>query len=74
MVQKLFVESKTNCQIQIDRLKRLDDEMWSSTRLCFRASFVFFYVNDIAKSSQILSFILFADDTKLFFCHKDLET
>ena len=32
------------------------------------------YVNDIAKSSQILSFILFADDTNLFFSHKDLET
>ena len=34
----------------------------------------FIYVNDIAKSSQILSFILFADDTNLFFSHKDLET
>ena len=34
----------------------------------------FIYVNDIAKSSQILSFILFADDTNLFFSRKDLET
>ena len=32
------------------------------------------YVNDITKSSQILSFILFADDTNLFFSHKDPET
>ena len=32
------------------------------------------YVNDIAKSSQILSFTLFADDTNLFVSHKDQET
>ena len=31
-------------------------------------------VDDITKSSQIVSFILFADDTNLFFIHKDLET
>ena len=32
------------------------------------------YVNDTTKSSQILSFILFADDTSLFLSHKDVET
>ena len=32
------------------------------------------YVNDITKSSQTLSFILFADDTNLFLGHKDVET
>ena len=32
------------------------------------------YVNDITKSSQTLSFILFADDTNLFLSHKDVET
>ena len=31
-------------------------------------------IYDITKSSQILSFILFADDTNLFFSHKYLET
>ena len=32
------------------------------------------YKNDITKSSQVLSFILFADDTNLFLSHKDVET
>ena len=32
------------------------------------------YINDISKCSQILSFILFADDTNLFLTHHDLET
>ena len=32
------------------------------------------YINDISKCSQILSFILFADDTNLFLIHHDLET
>ena len=35
--------------------------------------FFFIYVNNITKSSQILSFILFADDTNLFFNHKELK-
>ena len=29
------------------------------------------YINDIQKSSQVLSFICFADDTNLFYSHKD---
>jgi len=32
------------------------------------------YVNDICKSSEILSFILFADNTNLFLSHQDLKT
>ena len=32
------------------------------------------YVNDIYKSAEILSFILFADDTNLFLSHQDLKT
>ena len=32
------------------------------------------YVNDICKSSEILSSILFADDTNLFSSHQDLKT
>ena len=31
------------------------------------------YINDIYKSSDILNFILFADDTNLFFSHKDIK-
>lgn len=32
------------------------------------------YINDIFHSSTYLSFILFADDTNIFFRHKDLAT
>ena len=32
------------------------------------------YMNDISRSSEILSIILFADDTNLFFSHKNLFT
>ena len=31
------------------------------------------YANDICTSSEILSLILFADDTNLFLSHKDLK-
>ena len=31
------------------------------------------YVNDISHSSSLLSFLLFADDTNLFFSHKDIK-
>ena len=33
-----------------------------------------FYINDLFHSSNYLSFILFADDTNIFLCHKDLAT
>ena len=32
------------------------------------------YMNDIGKCSEILSIILFADDTNLFFSHKNVDT
>ena len=32
------------------------------------------YINDISKSSPLLSFILFADDTNVFYSHKDLNS
>ena len=31
------------------------------------------YINDIHKSSEILKFHLFADDTSIFYSHKDLR-
>ena len=31
------------------------------------------YISDICKSSEILSFVLFADDTNLFLSHQDLD-
>ena len=32
------------------------------------------YMNDISRCSEIISIILFADDTNLFLCHKNLDT
>ena len=32
------------------------------------------YINDIVNTSSLLSYILFADDTNLFFSHKNLNT
>lgn len=32
------------------------------------------YINDIANTSQLLSFILFADDTNIFYSHKNFDT
>ena len=32
------------------------------------------YVNDISESSKLLSFLLFADDTNLFYSHSDPNT
>jgi len=31
------------------------------------------YINDIASSSSLLQFVLFADDTNLFYCNKSIE-
>jgi len=41
--------------------------MWSALRLLL-------YVNDIHRSSTVLSFILFADDTNTFNSHSDINT
>ena len=35
---------------------------------------IYIYINDLTKCSQILSFILFADDTNLFLNHHDVMT
>ena len=50
--------------------------MWSSSGFCIRATFVsFFHVhfNDIFSCSNYLSFTLFADDTNIFFQHKNIS-
>ena len=31
------------------------------------------YINDITSSSSLLQFVLFADDTNLFYCNKSIE-
>ena len=52
--------------------------MWCSTRLYFRTItiyhiYIYIYINDIVHSSSIATFIMFSDDTNLFFKHKNLE-
>ena len=37
-------------------------------------SFFIVYINDIIESSSLLNFILFADDTNIFYSHKCIDT
>ena len=48
--------------------------MWSSSRICLGPLLFLIYINDICNSSNLLSFILFADDTNLLKSHKHLDT
>ena len=41
IVLEWFKNCLSNRKQIVNRLKRLDDEIWSTTRLCFRAFFVF---------------------------------
>ena len=46
--------------------------MWSPTGLASRTfAIIFLYIKDFQNSSNLLSFILFADDTSVFFSHKN---
>ena len=48
--------------------------MWSATRLFTRTAAVpVIYINDIHTCSNLLSFILFADDTNLFISGKNIK-
>ena len=47
--------------------------MWSTPRVHFGPLLFLIYINDILYSSEVLSFILFADDTNIFYKHKDIE-
>ena len=46
--------------------------MWSPSRLHSWTALFLIYVNDLCKSSKLLDFILFADDTNLFYAHADI--
>ena len=46
--------------------------MWGSTR--FSPLLFLLYINDLFHVSNLLSIILFADDTNFFFRHNDLAT
>ena len=48
--------------------------MWSAPRFNTWSFSVLIYINDIASSSDLLHFILFADDTSVFMSHNNLRT
>ena len=45
--------------------------MWCTTGVYCKASSLFIYINDIQFVSDVLDPIMFADDTNLFYSHKD---
>ena len=48
--------------------------MWCSTRINIRPLLFLIYANDLNRGSGILDPIMFADDTNLFYSHKDIKT
>ena len=47
--------------------------MWCSRRINFRSLLFIIFINDIVNTSKITEFILFADDTNLFFKDSNLN-
>ena len=48
--------------------------MWSATRVRARAKVIlYFYINDLCNVSDIVKFILFADDTNIFYSDDNLN-
>ena len=47
--------------------------MWCSTRINIRPILFLIYANDLNRVSGILDPIMFADDTNLFYSHKDIK-
>ena len=56
-------------QLNVEFLSRL--RLWSTS---FSDIYIYIYINDLFYSSKYRSFILFADDTNIFFRHKDIST
>ena len=46
--------------------------MWGTPGFYFGTPFIHSFINDIVNASKIAEIIMFADDTTLFFKHKDL--
>ena len=53
--------------------KLRDNQLWCSTRLNFRTTPISFICERLKNASNILDPIMFADDTNLFFTHKDIR-
>ena len=47
--------------------------MWSTARLSFGPSFFELYINDLCSVSNVLKFVLFADDTNIFYSSDSLH-
>jgi hypothetical protein len=47
--------------------------LWGTSRLNFISASFLIYINDICNASNSSQLILFADDTNLFYSHKDLQ-
>ena len=45
--------------------------MWRATRLNSRPIIFLIYINDLCNASNVLEFILFADDTNIFYSHQN---
>ena len=41
--------------------------MWCTSGIYFRTYLILLYLNDLCKSSNLLKFVLFADDTNTFY-------
>ena len=51
--------------------------MWCSPRVNFRTPILgqfLLYINDLCKASNIITLIMFADDTNLFYSNKNIKT
>ena len=69
---KLFIKQKAESYSKVKLLFSTSTHSRSTSRICFRATFILIYVNDIAQS--VLSLIrLFADDSSLYFSGTSLD-
>ena len=47
--------------------------MWCTSRIYFRSSTFLLYINDIVNISNLLAYILFADDTNIFISGNNID-
>ena len=49
--------------------RNVENQMWCSTRFCFRTAIIPLYVNNLSKALKLLNSTMFAGDTNLFYSH-----